>query len=243
MANYFVTGASSGIGRAVVSELVKHEHRVFAMTRDNHHASDLVARYGENNVVPVIADLQNIGALEKIIRPLVREYGFFAGLVHSGGIVRFESIRKLSYDRNLEMMQIHYLSFVELLRLLTLKKDRNAIFSAVAVTSAAAVRSMRDIVAYSTAKAAVEGFVRSASTELLENNVFINALRPGFVDTPMLEVAKFVHDDFDNWLKKQQPLGTIPSEAVASEVVHLLLRDNPYVTGTIVDVNGGMPVY
>ncbi len=242
MANYLVTGASSGIGRAVVTELVKHQHRVFAMTRDTHHASDIVSRYGDS-VVTVIADLQNIATLEKAIKPLMKEYGPFAGLAHCGGIVRFESIRKLSYERNLEMMQIHYFSLVELLRILTLRKERSQIFTAVAVTSAAAVRSMKDMVAYSAAKAAVEGFVRSASQELLENNVYINALRPGFVDTPMLEVAKFAHDKFDEWLKKQQPLGTIPSESVAKEVIHLLLRDNPYVAGTIVDVNGGMPVY
>ncbi len=243
MANYLVTGASSGIGRAVVGELVKRQHCVFAMTRDAHHAADIVVRYGENNVITVVEDLQNISSLEKTMRPLIRKYGSFAGLAHCGGIVRFESIRKLSYERNLEMMQIHYFSLVELLRILTFKKDRNQIFSAVAVTSAAAVRSMPDMVAYSAAKAAVEGFVRSSSQELVENNIYINALRPGFVDTPMLEVAKFAHDDFDNWLKQQQPLGTIPSEAVAAEVVHLLLRDNPYVVGTIVDVNGGMPVY
>ena len=240
--NYFVTGASSGIGRAVVTELVKHDVRVFAMTRDAHHADDLVSRYGASKIVTVVGDLQNISALDKIVPNLIKEYGPFSGLAHCGGIVRFESLKKLSYERNLEMMQIHYFSFVELLRLLTFKKDRNLPFNAVAVTSLTAVKSMRDMAAYSAAKAAIEGFIRSASLELLENNIFINALRPGLVDTPMLEIVKYTKENPEEWKRNLQPLGMIPADAVASEVLHLLLRVNPFVTGTVVDVNGGMPI-
>lgn len=159
-------------------------------------------------------------------------------VVYCAGMTRIEAVTKLRYAQNLAMMNLSYLSLVELLRVLIALKPVSHPLKVVVVSALAATTGAEHTVSYSTAKQALETFVRHGAPELLAENVWINALAPAYVDTPMLKFNRLIDRNFATNVRKIQPLGLLSPQAVASEL-HALL-ESTCCTGTIRYVNGGM---
>ena len=159
-------------------------------------------------------------------------------VVYCAGMTRIEAVTKLRYAQNLAMMNLSYLSLVELLRVLIALKPVSHPLKVVVVSALAATTGAEHTVSYSTAKQALETFVRHGAPELLAENVWINALAPAYVDTPMLKFNRLIDRNFATNVRKVQPLGLLSPQAVASEL-HALL-ESTCCTGTIRYVNGGM---
>lgn len=159
-------------------------------------------------------------------------------VVYCAGMTRIEAVTKLRYAQNLAMMNLSYLSLVELLRVLIAHKSVEHQIKVVVVSALAATTGAEHTVSYSTAKQALETFVRHGAPELLAENVWINALAPAYVDTPMLKFNRLIDRNFATNVRKIQPLGLLSPQAVAHELAALL--ESTCCTGTIRYVNGGM---
>jgi 3-oxoacyl-[acyl-carrier protein] reductase len=91
---------------------------------------------------------------------------------------------------------------------------------------------------YAASKGAVIGFTKTAAREYASRNVTVNAVAPGFIDTPMTQgLSAEVKDQ----LQKQIPLGRLGQPADIAEAVRFLVSDEAgYITGQVLHVNGGM---
>ena len=91
---------------------------------------------------------------------------------------------------------------------------------------------------YAASKAGIIGFTKSVAREVASRNVTVNAIAPGFIDTKMTQVLT---DDVKNAMLKQIPMARLGlPEDVAKLVLFLSGDDSSYITGQVVQINGGM---
>ena len=240
-----VTGASKGIGTACARALSEAGHRVALVAR-NESALRSVADSlpGETLVVP--ADLTDADAIEAAFSRVEEEWGSVEILVLNAGASMSAPLVKTTDDEWQRMLDLNLTAPFRCLRR-ALPAMTSAGFGRVVVIASVAgkVGSAR-IAAYTASKHGVLGLVRTAAMEVARTGVTVNAVCPGYVDTPMTDesVASIAAgtgrspEDARRILENMQPIGRLVSvEEVAAAV--MLCVDNAAVNGQGINVDGG----
>lgn len=243
--HYLLTGATSGIGRAFLDLLLAQASNatdpapIFTViARNDAKLYDLTTQCSPHTCHGISLDLAHPELIEPSVTTALANLPPVDRLVYCAGITRIEAVTKLTYPKNLEMMSICYFSLVELLRVLVALKPEHHLLKVAVVSAMAATTGADFTVSYSAAKKALETWVRFGAPELLARNVFINALAPAYVDTPMLKFNRLIDRNFAQNVTQVQPLGLISAQAAAQELLALL--ESSSCTGTIRYLNGGM---
>lgn len=243
--HYLLTGATSGIGRAFLDlQLTQASNAsasapIFTVIARNAAKFSELATYCQPNSCQVInLDLAHPELIAPTVTEALKDLPPVDRLVYCAGITRIEAVTKLTYPKNLEMMSICYFSLVELIRVLVALKPESHLLKVAVVSAMAATTGAAYTVSYSAAKKALETLVRFGAQELLTQNVFINALAPAYVDTPMLKFNRMIDRNFAQNVTQVQPLGLISPQTAAQELAELL--ESTSCTGTIRYLNGGM---
>jgi NAD(P)-dependent dehydrogenase (short-subunit alcohol dehydrogenase family) len=221
-----VTGAASGIGEATARRLAATGWRV------------LGADLRESGGV-VSCDVTSTESVEAAVRHCVDEHGSLDAVINAAGLgypVRFlESTDEIWRD----VLEVNLMGTVRVCRaaLPHLRRSAQATRGVVNFTSQAAKTGGLLIGApYSAAKAAVLCLTKTLAAEFAPDGIRVNAVAPGIIDTPFLDRVPGIRER-----GSQLPLGRIGRpEEVASVVSFLLSSDSSYLTGEIIDVNGGL---
>lgn len=233
-----VTGASSGIGRACAIQAAAHGASV-VLTGRRSDALDETLRQMENREAHTIVpgDI----ASGEFVRELVDGAGKMDGLVHAAGIGPACPIGMLSAEHLELVMKTNYYSFLELMKYYAKARYRNAMFSAVAISSIAAQVGWGGVSAYAGSKGALSASVRALAMELAVKGVRVNAVCPSNIKTPMYEAGASDMNDEEALkdLLKRQPLGLGRPEQVAAPVCFLLSEAASFITGVNLPVDGG----
>lgn len=237
---FFVTGASSGIGRAVCIELAQRGSHIALVGRNHEELkATLSAMNGEDHLL-LCEDLCNFLELPALIDRVFQWRPVVDGFAHCAGVAGRSRLRDTTYEMLLSRMNINCFSFVELLRLLVKRKKKEQPMQVVAISSLAALGHDKYLSAYAASKAALEATAKTLAVELLPRHVLINIVRCAFVETPMA-LSGDAFGDFAAQLKESgyQPLGLIPPSVVASMVALLFGPEAAYCTGQIITINAG----
>ncbi|UYM03647.1 SDR family NAD(P)-dependent oxidoreductase [Solicola gregarius] len=240
-----VTGASSGIGRAVACRLATAGATVLAVARRGDELSALAAEFadaGGGLVVPVVADVTDPATPRRLSAVLEQHSGRLDGLVNCAGLARFASIDSADLEDLDRMLAVNVRAPAALIQVL-LPALRAADGSVVTVTSIGGVVAMPDRALYGASKAAANSLTRSLAHELAPG-VRVNAVVPGAVDTPMY--ADLGLDEKDTAALREGLLRTTPMgrfgqpDDVAGYVCTLLdPHVSGWVTGALVTIDGG----
>ena len=240
--HYLVTGASSGIGRAVSVELSKRGAHVALLSRDARRLEETLASLapGEHSVLR--HDLVNTEEIKDVLAPLLSADARISGFVHCAGISPVIPLRRLTFARLNKMMLINFYSFVEITRCLCMAKKEDHPMRIVGLSSIASVSNSYLQTAYAASKAAMDAAVRWLSVELAEKRVNINTICPAYVDTEMLEDITTLVDGFIENLGARggQSLGLIDPRDVAQMVLYLLSDFAKSITGMQIPINAGV---
>lgn len=238
---FLVTGASSGIGRAVAIGLSRRG-AALALTGRNAQALDatLALMEGKGHLA-VCADLCDLPALAGLADEVLAWREPLDGLVYCAGVAGRSRLRDTTPEMLLSRMTVNCFAFVELLRQIVRRKKKTQAFSVVALSSLAALGHDRYLATYAASKAALEAAAKSLAVELLPRHVRINLVRCAFVDTPMATGGDAL-GDFEAQLKESgyQPLGLIPPAVVADTVALLLGPVGDWCTGQVITINAGV---
>ena len=236
-----VTGASSGIGRAVaihVSELGGKPILLGRSRAELELTAELLA--GSSSVC--VADLANNGQISHLATALVEEDGPIDGLVHCAGVQARMALPGVTRDFFDAAMSINLYAFVELLRAFSKNGSFNPGASMVAISSVASQLGRPGGTVYGASKSALESAVRSLAHELSPKGIRVNCVSPGIVRTPFTEnlLSKIGASEQLQAYVSRQYLGILEPKDVASVVCFLLTNQSKFVTGAAIPVDGGL---
>lgn len=235
-----VTGASSGIGRAIAVRLSK-SYQVILCGRDEARLEEtrMMCRYEEKTLTwqHDFSDLDGIG---ENLRDFLKERSIHvSGFVHSAGISPLMPLRMTSVAFMHEIMNVNFFSSVEILKLLTSRKVNGKSLSRVVfISSIQSSLGAKGQGIYCASKAAIEGFMRAMAVELA-TSVRLNVICPGGIKTSM---GGFLEEN-EELLSKHTDDGYLLGLGEVNDIANMaefLLSDKAkWITGQIFTVDGG----
>jgi NAD(P)-dependent dehydrogenase (short-subunit alcohol dehydrogenase family) len=237
-----VTGAGSGIGRAIAAQLLLEGGRVVAVDWRGDLAAATLADLNASpqNGIAVEADVTQPADVERLRATVLDSYGQIDILVNNAGIVEGDDIMSIEpdvWDRNIEsVLKSVYLCSRACLKPM-LARRQGAIVNLASVNGIAAFGDD----AYSAAKAGVISLTKAVAVRYGRIGVRCNAVAPGDIRTPRWEGRLRLDPLVLERLSKLYPLGRIGEpEDVAAAVVFLASDDARWITGSVLVVDGGL---
>lgn len=237
-----VTGATGGLGRAIVEALAQHGARVVASDLDMDACRRAVGdwRDGGWDVHATAADLRDAKSIEQLTRSVLRDFGTVDILVHNAGVQGPAGSLGSTSERDWDtVMDINARSALILSRNLFPAMERAGRGSIVFLSSIAGLRGNRAIGLYGLSKATLSQMARNLAVEWGPAGVRVNAIAPGLIRTPLAEEL-MANRAFMERRLAMTPLRRVgePSE-IAGVVVMLAGRAGGFISGQTIVVDGG----
>ena len=239
-----VTGATSGIGRAVAKRFAAASDQVIAIGRNPTVLKDVAAETATHGVEAetIALDITNQTDLANSFERAIAQAGRLDVLVNAAGHIVSGTIENTSLTAWDAMMNVNLRSVFHLMQLASphlIKTQGNV----VNISSVTGLRSFPGVLAYCVSKAAVDQLTRCAALELAPKRVRVNAVNPGVVVTEIHKRGGMSDADYAKFLehsKTTHPLGRVgePSE-IAELVFYLASEQAAWITGATYQIDGG----
>ena len=229
-----VTGASSGIGRAVAVACAQVGARIILHGRDLDRLEETFRALAGSGHQIMQGDFND----DEQVIDLADNIDQIHGVCHCAGIHGVAPMRLVQKAMLMNVMQVNYFAPIILTQRLLLKKKIQPGGSIVFMSSIAALTGKVGVGPYSGSKAALLGTMRPLALEVAKYGVRVNAICPGIVKTPLF------HDDYlqSEELDKSYPLGLGEPEDIAHAAVFFLANASRKITGTAFSIDGGVPL-
>jgi len=232
-----VTGGNSGIGLATAKQFVNEGAYVFITGRREAELDRAVKEIGRN-VTGVQGNVANLGDLDRLFAQIKREKGKLDIVFANAGAAQFASLGEITEEHYDALFNGNVKGVLFTVRkALPLLPNGASIILNASVAGSTAPSPEWSV--YNATKAAVRSFARSWTTDLKDRRIRVNAVSPGYVDTPPWH-SKEAGEETIKTISKTIPLGRFATpEEVAKAVVFLASDDASYITGTELFVDGG----
>jgi NAD(P)-dependent dehydrogenase (short-subunit alcohol dehydrogenase family) len=241
-----VSGASSGIGRAIAVDLVRSGARAVLLGRRTEALQETARLCGEasrTEVLPI--DLAKVETIGPAVAALAPRLGRLYGLCHCAGIVQTLPLAATTPDRLRSMLEVNFVAGLELARALTRRDVLDPGGGSILwIASIYAHVGAPGQIGYCASKGAITAALRSMALELAPRKVRVNCLSPGLVRTAMTaaEGSRMSEEQWDK-IAAMHPLGTGTPQDVARAAVFMLDPRNAWVTGADLVIDGGYTLH
>lgn len=234
-----VTGTSRGIGGEIVKRFAQEGAVVYANARKE-GSIDESSKHWEDaygtSVVPVYFDVTDESGAKQAIMRIKKEQGRLDVLVNNAGIMKDSVIGMISSELMKEVFSANVFSVINLIQLANKLMGRQKSGSIINLSSIVGVEGSAGQLVYSASKGAVTAITKAAAKELAINNIRVNAIAPGMIDT---DLFRSIGEENIERNLKQIKMGRLGSTTdVANAAVFLASDLSAYITGQILGVDG-----
>jgi len=231
-----VTGASSGIGKAIAVECSKMGAVVIISGRNEQRLNETFSLLEGSGHDMILADLSQREELDR----LYNELPLISGLVNCAGLTKVAPFPFATRDRFEEVMTVNFFAPTELTRLLVKSKKIGKRSSVVFISSVSGVYcSAVASSIYSSSKGAINGLIKGVALDLAPKGIRVNSVNPGMIDTEIFSGSAISTEQL-KIDKQRYPLNRYGKpEEVAFAVIYLLSDASSWVTGSNLLIDGG----
>lgn len=236
-----VTGGNSGIGRGIAERFHQEGAQVVIFGRNSETLADTVNHLGDR-AAAVTGDVSRLDDLDVLAKEVERDFGHIDHLVVNAGIAKpapIEAVDEASYEATMNINLKG--AFFTIQKALPLLREGSTISL---VASAVVNRGFANFSVYSASKAGLASLAQTLSAELASRGIRVNVINPGPIETPIFDKMGFeaaqVEETKDGFAQQVplQRMGKV--EEVAGVAAFLASKDASYLTGTSINVDGGI---
>ncbi len=235
-----VTGASRGIGEAILAALARANATVIGTSTSEKGAEAISAKLAELGAKGAgkVLDVRDVPRCASLVDEVQAEFGPVAILVNNAGITRDNLLARMKDEEWDEIQATNLTSVFAMSRAVLRGMMKARAGRIVNVTSVVGFTGNAGQANYAAAKAGIVGFSKSLAREVGSRNITVNCVAPGFIETDM---TRSLSEEQARKLVENVPLGRLGRvEDVAQAVLYLCSPGASYVTGATLHVNGGM---
>ncbi|MGM0435673.1 MAG: 3-oxoacyl-[acyl-carrier-protein] reductase [Bacillota bacterium] len=236
-----VTGATGGIGKAIVKTLAASGYALAINYRsDETTANDLVKTIEENGGTAVAyqADVSDFEASKAFVASVLEDLGSIGLLVNNAGITKDQLMLRMKENDFDTVMNVNLKGAWNMCKHVTRPMFKQKSGRIVNITSVIGEMGNAGQANYAASKAGMIGLTKSLAKEYGKKNITVNAVSPGFIETKMTES---LDEAFKETYLKTIPLGRGGTPGEVAELVEFLASGKAaYITGQVIGINGGM---
>jgi 3-oxoacyl-[acyl-carrier-protein] reductase (EC 1.1.1.100) len=235
-----ITGSNRGIGKAIAQKLAENGADIIITAPIKSDAESAANEIKERYNVKTYAfelNLLDIDSIEDTVKEIEKTTTVDI-LVNNAGITKDNLFIRMKKEEWEDVIKVNFTSIFYITQPIVKQMIKKRWGRIINISSVVGIMGNAGQTNYSATKAALIGFTKSLAKEVGSRGITVNAVAPGFIDTPM---TQGLPEDIKEAYKKQIPLGRFGSpEDVANAVLFLASEKASYITGEVINVNGGM---
>jgi NAD(P)-dependent dehydrogenase (short-subunit alcohol dehydrogenase family) len=237
-----VTGASRGLGASIAEELGRRGAKVTVNYAGSQGPAEEVAAeiseaQGGGEAVAVQADVADAEDAKRLVEETVERFGRIDVLVNNAGINIDRTLKRLSLEDWYKVLQVDLNGCFHTVHAALPHMIEQEFGRVINMSSFVGEAGNVGQSNYAAAKSGLFGFTKTAALELARYNITVNAISPGFIETEMVAA---IPDNAKEKILEQIPLGRLGKPEEIAKAVRYVVEDGDYMTGNILDINGGV---
>ena len=239
--NILITGASRGIGNGIAVTLASHGANIFftyVNSKDSANAlEEKIQKYGVK-VRSYKSDASSFNESHKLVENIINDFDRIDVLINNAGITKDNLLLRMSEDDFDKVISVNLKSVFNMTKAIQrlFLKQRSGVF--IHISSVVGIKGNAGQSNYAASKSGIIGFSKSLAQELGSRNIRSNVIAPGFIETEMTN--KLDEKIIDGWIKSIPLRRGGKTEDVANSCVFLSSELSTYITGQVLQVDGGM---
>lgn len=239
--NVIITGGSRGIGKGIAQVFANHGANIaFTYSSSEEAANELEKQLNGLNIKAKAykSDAANFGEAQELVKKVIQDFGSIDVLINNAGITKDNLLMRMSEEDFDKVVGVNLKSVFNMTKAILRPMLKQRSGSVINISSVVGIKGNPGQANYSASKAGIIGFSKSMALELGSRNIRSNVVAPGFIETEMTE--KLDKKTVDGW-RGAIPLkrGGTP-EDIANACVFLASDLSGYITGQVLQVDGGM---
>lgn len=236
-----ITGASRGIGEAIAVRLAKKDAILILNYQGNREGAEKTARQVQEKGAEAkiwACDVSDWKETQEMLGMILDTYGKIDVLINNAGITRDNLLMRMTEEEFDRVLEVNLKGAFHTMRFAAREMVRRREGRIVNIASVVGITGNAGQANYAAAKAGLIGMTKTAAQELASRGITVNAVAPGFIETDM---TKDLSENVRDMAAKKIPMGKFGRpEHVAAAVEFLIAKEADYITGQVIQVDGGI---